>query len=90
MIPNKAGLRYHMSCSQKNQNIKQRQYCNEFNKDFKICVLACSVTSVMSSFVQPMDYSPPASSGHGFSRQEYWSGLQCPPPVNLPHPGIEP
>ena len=24
------------------------------------------------------------------SRQGYWSGLPCPPPVNLPHPGIEP
>ena len=26
----------------------------------------------------------------GFSRQEYWSGLPCPPPGNLPDPGIEP
>ena len=25
----------------------------------------------------------------GFSRQEYWSGLLCPPPGDLPHPGIE-
>ena len=25
----------------------------------------------------------------GFSRQEYWSGLPCPPPGGLPHPGIE-
>ena len=25
----------------------------------------------------------------GFSRQEYWSGLPCPPPENLPDPGIE-
>ena len=24
------------------------------------------------------------------SRQEYWSGLPCPPPENLPCPGIEP
>ena len=24
-----------------------------------------------------------------FSRQEYWSGLLCPPPGNLPDPGIE-
>jgi len=22
--------------------------------------------------------------------QEYWSGLPCPPPGDLPHPGIEP
>ena len=26
----------------------------------------------------------------GFSRQEYWSGLLCPPPGDLPDPGIEP
>ena len=26
----------------------------------------------------------------GFSRQEYWSGLPCPPTGNLPDPGTEP
>ena len=26
----------------------------------------------------------------GFSRQEYWSGLPCPPPGDLPDPGLEP
>ena len=26
----------------------------------------------------------------GFSRREYWSGLPCPPPGALPHPGIGP
>ena len=26
----------------------------------------------------------------GFSRQEYWSGLSCPPLGDLPKPGIEP
>ena len=25
----------------------------------------------------------------GFSRQEYWSGFQCPPPGDLPDPGAE-
>ena len=25
-----------------------------------------------------------------FSRQEYWSALPCPPPGDLPNPGIEP
>ena len=25
-----------------------------------------------------------------FSRQEYWSGLPCSPPWDLPNPGIEP
>ena len=26
----------------------------------------------------------------GFSRQEYWSRLICPPPGDLPDPGIKP
>ena len=26
----------------------------------------------------------------GFSRPEYWSGLPCPPPGDLPNPGTEP
>ena len=25
----------------------------------------------------------------GFSREEYWSGLPCPPPGDRPYPGIE-
>ena len=25
-----------------------------------------------------------------FSKQEYWSGLPCPPPWDLPDPGIKP
>ena len=35
--------------------------------------------------------SPPGSSVHVvFSRQEYWSGLPCPPPGDLPGPVIGP
>ena len=33
-----------------------------------------------------MDYSPPGSLS---MEQEYWSGLPCPPPGDLPDPGIE-
>ena len=38
----------------------------------------------------PMDCSPPGPSVHGFSRQEYWSGLPYSYPWDLPDPGIEP
>ena len=38
----------------------------------------------------PMDCSPPGSSAKGFSRQESWSGSPCPPPGDLPDPGIKP
>ena len=37
-----------------------------------------------------MDCSLPAPLSMGFSRQEYWSGLPCPPPGDLPNPGIKP
>ena len=36
-----------------------------------------------------LDHSLPASPVHGLSRQEYWSGLPCPPPGDLHNPGIE-
>ena len=41
-----------------------------------------------SILFDPIDCSPPGSKG--FSRQEYWSGLSCPPPWDLPDPGTEP
>ena len=43
----------------------------------------------MSDSVRPHDSSPPGSLSLGFSRQEHWSGLPC-PPGDLPDPGIEP
>ena len=36
----------------------------------------------------PMACQAPLSTG--FSRQEYWSGLPCPPLGDLPNPGIKP
>ena len=48
------------------------------------------VTQACLPLCDPMDCSLPGSSVQGFSRQEYWSGLLCPPPGDLPHPGIEP
>ena len=36
----------------------------------------------------PGAHQPPLSMG--FSRQEYWSGLPCPPSGDLPNPSIKP
>ena len=41
-------------------------------------------------FVTPWTVACQAPLSMGFSRQEYWSGLPCPPPGDLPYPGIEP
>ena len=48
--------------------------------------------SLCPTLCNPMDCSPSGSYVHreGFSRQEYWSGLPCPLPGDLPNPGIEP
>ena len=37
-----------------------------------------------------MDCSLPDFSVCGILQQEYWNGLPCPPPGDLPDPGIEP
>ena len=41
-------------------------------------------------FVILWTVDPQAPLSMGFSRQEYWSGLPCPPPGDLPDPGIKP
>ena len=48
----------------------------------------CSVVSV--PFATPWTVALQAPLSMGFSRQECWSGLPCPPPGDLPDPGIEP
>ena len=55
---------------------------------FSVCVLSrcCRVRL----FVTLWTVAHRAPLSLEFSRQEYWSGLPCPPPGTLPHPGIEP
>ena len=46
---------------------------------------------VMSNSLQPHGQQPTRlHCPWRFSRQEYWSGLPCPPPGALPNPGIQP
>ena len=42
------------------------------------------------SFPTPWTVAHQAPLSMGFSKQEYWSGLQFPSPGNLADPGIEP
>ena len=54
-----------------------------------MCVLSCSVMSL--TLCNPLDCRPSRIlCPWGLSRQEYWSGLPCPPPGILPNPGIKP
>ena len=51
------------------------------------CVLS---HSAVSDSVTPRTVGRQAPLSMGFSRQEYWSGLSCPPPWDLPNPEIQP
>ena len=51
---------------------------------------ACSVASVVTNSLYLWTVACQASLSMGFSRREYWSGLLCPPPGDLPDPGINP
>ena len=58
-----------------------------FRKHF-ICAVLCH--SVMSDFMTLWTVSLQASLSVGFCRQESWRELLCPPPGDLPNPGIKP
>ena len=45
--------------------------------------------SLVGLFVTPRTVAHQAPLSMGFSRQEYWSGLSCPPPGDLPNSRIE-
>ena len=48
------------------------------------------VTQGVRLFATPWTVAHQAPLSMGFSGQEYWSGLPCPPPGDLPNPGIDP
>ena len=50
----------------------------------------CAVLSYVRLFATQWTVPHQAPLSMGISRQEYWSGLQFPPPQDLPNPGIEP
>ena len=58
--------------------------------------LCCAMLHRVPTLCNPMDQAPLCNPTHqaplfmGFSRQEQWSGLPFPPPVDLLNPGIEP
>ena len=67
-----------------------------FNFSYFHIMYMCDVCAVLSCLVMSDSFWPhgllPARllCPWGFPRQEYWSGLSCPPPGDLPNPEIEP
>ena len=54
------------------------------------CCAVLSCFSHVQLFVTLWTVACQAPLSMGFSRQEYWSGLLCPSPGELPDPGIKP
>ena len=56
--------------------------------DWKVCV--CSVTQSCPTLCDHMDHSLPGSSVHEILHARILEWVPCPPPGDLPNPGIEP
>ena len=53
------------------------------------CAVLCLGARSCPTLATPQTAAHQASLSMGFSRQEDWSGLPCPPPGDLPNPGIK-
>ena len=73
------------------QNLQRgsREIQQEPAKDENTCVVL-SCFSHIQLFAILWTIAHQALLSVGFPRQEYWSELPCPPPGDLPNPGIEP
>ena len=71
----------------------KRMKCSESRVPSRLeCMCACMLSRFSHvCLCNTVGCSPPGSFVHGgFSRQEYWRGLPCPSPGDLPKPGMEP
>ena len=55
-----------------------------------VCVYELSCFIYVQLFAMPCTITHQAPLSMGFSQREYWSGLSCPPPGDVPNWGIEP
>ena len=64
------------------------------NQKHHVCVCELCVCASRNrpavTLCDPTDYSLPGSLFMRFSMQEHWRGLLCPPPGDLPYPGVHP
>ena len=61
-----------------------------FSLSFTVCASMLSRFSHVQFFATLRTVAHQAPLSMGFSRQEHWSRLPCPPPGYLPNPGIKP
>ena len=78
------GLQHHLSTPGSEFTFALLSYSTQH-----VCMLAKLLHSVLL-FASPWTAAHQAALSMGFCRQEYWSGLPCLPPGDLPNPGIKP
>ena len=66
----------------------ENRMCNYFVVLGYLCI--CQSLSHVQLFAILWTIASQAPLSMKFSRQEYWSGLLCPSPRDLPNPGVEP
>ena len=93
---------YQNSCFRLFDDVRKYQfYIVKQKKDYKAAnilftILYIKITSMLSHFSHVQLFATPWTIAHqaplsmGFSKQEQWSGLPCPPPGDFSDPGIEP
>ena len=83
-LGSQVGTSFCYRCILEPQNRNQYEWRN-----IKVVVLSCLV---VSDSLRPHGLWPPSRLLYpwGFSRQECWNGLPCPPPRDLPNPRIKP
>ena len=80
---------YTSICVYKYRRVNVHAYVHAVSNPLSLMLMLSH--SVMSdSFVTPWTVAHRAPLSMGFPRQEYWSGLPCPPSGELPNPGVEP
>ena len=67
------------------------QPCISIHQDIWPSMCACILICVSHvPLFEPLTVACQAPLSMGFFKQEYWNGLSCPPPGDLPGPGIKP
>ena len=85
-------LRFDSTVFPQSNNSLLNHMLNEVHACVHVCVCAfmCSVASVTSDSLRPYGLTHQLPLSMRFFRQEYWSGLPCPPLGHLPDPEVEP
>ena len=83
-------LSFRRQGSKKTSQVLPQQRTDDPRTDVVVAFVHAKSLQSCLTLCDPMDYSQPSSSVHGFPRQECWSGLPCHPPGDLPDPGMEP